>query len=157
MLMSEFSQSLAVALTPITLISSVGIIMICMTARYNHATNRIRQLITERDTAEGRSLDDVDKEIDLILHRASLLRKGSLYLAVSAVCTALQIAITVFQTFIQDGFQFINAALLMTSVLCIITACLLFAREIRISLHALGLIVQHLPAIGCPSNSPSKH
>lgn len=147
MLMSTFSQVLSTALTPITLISGVGIMMMSMTARYNHATNRIRQLMRERDQAQGRTLKDVDAEIDLIFHRASLLRKGSLCLAVSAVCTAIQVAITVFQSFIIDGLEIINGGLLMMSVGCIIAASLLFAMEIRISLHALGLIIEHLPPI----------
>ena len=137
MLMSTFSQVLSTALTPITLISGVGIMMMSMTARYNHATNRIRQLMRERDLVKGRSREDVDQEIDLIFHRAALLRQGSLCLAVSAVCTAIQVAITVFQSFIIDGFEMINGGLLMMSIGCIIAASLLFAMEIRISLHAL--------------------
>lgn len=147
MLMSTFSQVLSTALTPITLISGVGIMMMSMTARYNHATNRIRQLMRERDLVKGRSREDVDQEIDLIFHRAALLRQGSLCLAVSAVCTAIQVAITVFQSFIIDGFEMINGGLLMMSIGCIIAASLLFAMEIRISLHALGLIIDHLPAL----------
>ena len=81
MLMSTFSQVLSTALTPITLISGVGIMMMSMTARYNHATNRIRQLMRERDLVKGRSREDVDQEIDLIFHRAALLRQGSLCLS----------------------------------------------------------------------------
>ena len=42
---TEFNDSLSLALAPITLISGVGLLMICMTNRYNHATNRIRQLM----------------------------------------------------------------------------------------------------------------
>ena len=120
MLMSTFSQVLSTALTPITLISGVGIMMMSMTARYNHATSRIRELMREYEQTQGPT-------------------------AVSAVCTAIQVAITVFQSFIVDGFEVINCGLLMVSVGCIIAASLLFAMEIRISLHALRLIIEHLP------------
>ena len=46
---TEFNDSLSLALAPITLISGVGLLMICMTNRYNHATNRIRQLMAKRE------------------------------------------------------------------------------------------------------------
>ena len=49
MIFSEFNSIVAQALTPITLISGVGILMLCMTARYNHATERIRQLMEKRE------------------------------------------------------------------------------------------------------------
>lgn len=145
MLMSTFSQVLSSALTPITLISGVGIMMMSMTARYNHATSRIRELMREYEQTQGPTRHYIEKEIEFIFHRAAYLRKGSLCLAVSAVCTAIQVAITVFQSFIVDGFEVINCGLLMVSVGCIIAASLLFAMEIRISLHALRLIIEHLP------------
>lgn len=50
MIAPEFNRLLLEALAPITLISSVGLLMLCMTARYNHATNRIRQLMNKRRT-----------------------------------------------------------------------------------------------------------
>ena len=54
---TEFNDSLSLALAPITLISGVGLLMICMTNRYNHATNRIRQLMrSEEHTSELQSL-----------------------------------------------------------------------------------------------------
>lgn len=152
MLMSTFSQVLSTALTPITLISGVGIMMMSMTARYNHATNRIRQLMRERDFVNGRSREDVDQEIDLIFHRATLLRKGSLCLAISAVCTSIQVAITVFQSFIIDGLEVINGGLLMVSIGCIIAASLLFAMEIHVSLHAISLILNHLSPLPNPKH-----
>ena len=42
MVTPEFNRLLLEALTPITLISSVGLLMLCMTARYNHTTNSLR-------------------------------------------------------------------------------------------------------------------
>lgn len=51
--MEIFQDMLVNALTPITLISGVGLLMLCMTTRYNHATDRIRQLIKNVRTAAG--------------------------------------------------------------------------------------------------------
>lgn len=45
---TPFNELLASALAPITLISGVGLLMLSMSARYNHATTRIRLLMNER-------------------------------------------------------------------------------------------------------------
>lgn len=43
--MVEFSATLSDALAPVTLISGVGLLLVSMSARYCHATSRIRQLL----------------------------------------------------------------------------------------------------------------
>ena len=58
---TEFNEALAASLTPITLISGVGLLMICMTNRYNHATNRIRLLMAKRDTSPQRLVPVIDE------------------------------------------------------------------------------------------------
>ncbi len=44
----KFVSVLSSALTPETLISGVGLLMLTMSARYAHATNRIRELLKSR-------------------------------------------------------------------------------------------------------------
>ena len=46
--MVEFSATLSDALAPVTLISGVGLLLVSMSARYCHATSRIRQLLNEK-------------------------------------------------------------------------------------------------------------
>ena len=47
--MVEFSATLSDALAPVTLISGVGLLLVSMSARYCHATSRIRQLLEQRE------------------------------------------------------------------------------------------------------------
>lgn len=42
--MDSFAALLIQSITPVTLISGVGLMLLCMTARYNHTTDRVRQL-----------------------------------------------------------------------------------------------------------------
>ena len=46
--MLSYSVTLSDALTPITLISGVGLLLLAMTARYNYTTDRVRALLKER-------------------------------------------------------------------------------------------------------------
>ncbi len=40
--MVTYAATLSNALTPITLISGVGLLLLAMSARYNHTTDRVR-------------------------------------------------------------------------------------------------------------------
>ena len=143
----EFNHALAGALTPITLISGVGLLMICMTNRYNHATNRIRQLMAKRDTAEASLEPDIDAEIEISYLRASLLRKGVLSVAVSAVFSALLVTISVSSRFLNVDMSTLEGITLVAAITLIVISSLLFSAEISLSLKALGLAIEHLPKV----------
>ena len=100
----EFFRNLLVnALTPITLISGVGLLMLCMVIRYNHSTDRIRQLIKKREDGGWRDEPDIDHEIRLIYRRARYLRLAMLSLTLSDVFSGLLVATNVFASF--SGFN----------------------------------------------------
>ncbi|MBS5216817.1 MAG: DUF2721 domain-containing protein [Sutterella wadsworthensis] len=143
---TEFNQSLALALGPITLISGVGLLMICMTNRYNHATNRIRQLMKKRhEDASQALLPIIDEEIDLLYMRASLLRRGMLSVALSALLSALLVAVSVGSRFLGINLMVLESVILVAATLLIVLSALLFSSEISISLKALNLAVKNIP------------
>lgn len=146
---TEFNQSLALALGPITLISGVGLLMICMTNRYNHATNRIRQLMAKRHTFEaGVSpfIPVIDEEIDLLYMRASLLRRGMLSVALSALLSALLVAVSVGSRFFDVDLAGLESVILVAATLLIVLSALFFSSEISVSLKALALAVANVPS-----------
>ena len=151
---TEFNQSLALALVPITLISGVGLLMICMTNRYNHATNRIRQLMKKRreDTSQA-LLPIIDEEIDLLYMRASLLRRGMLSVALSALLSALLVAVSVGSRFLGINLMVLESVILVAATLLIVLSALLFSSEISISLKALNLAVKNIPPGGGKSEA----
>ena len=81
----DFSYVLSSTLTPITLISGVGLLLMTMSARYAHTTDRLRQLLkTLEMTADpGKQLS---ASIRLLFQRATLLRKAILLVVLSPVC-----------------------------------------------------------------------
>ena len=89
--MVEYHQMLTTSLPPVTLISGVGLLLLAMTARYNHSTNRVRQLLRERNSIAPRENQDLNHEIDLIFERASLLRMSILTVVLSATFSGLQV------------------------------------------------------------------
>lgn len=148
---TEFNDSLSLALAPITLISGVGLLMICMTNRYNHATNRIRQLMAKREGNIDNSIIRsvvIDTEIDLLYMRASLLRRGMLSVALSAFFSAILVAVSVSARFLDLDIHILESCILVAAVLLIVLSALLFAGEINVSLKALKLAVDKVPRHG---------
>lgn len=70
----DFAQVLSAALTPITLISGVGLLLLTMSARYAHTTGRVRQLLRTRNLI-GNNDPKLNHAIELIFMRAALLKK----------------------------------------------------------------------------------
>lgn len=146
--MDFFQNLLVTALTPITLISGVGLMLLCMTNRYNHTTDRIRQLIKLREDGGLRNEPDLDREIRLIFRRASNLRRAMLCLTLSAVCAGLIVATNVCAEFSGQSFVTLSAFWLICSLVLIVSSTAFFCMEVSLSLHALGLAVEHLPHRG---------
>lgn len=149
-MLTSFQSMLANALTPITLISGVGLMMLCMTNRYNHATDRIRQLIKRREDSGLANEPDLDREIRLIFRRASYLRRSMLCLSLSAVCSGLLVATNVVSSLSGANLVTLAAVWLILALALIVGSTAFFCMEIGTSLHALGMAVEHLPGRKTP-------
>ena len=132
--MTSFNELLASALAPITLISGVGLLMLSMSARYNHATSRIRLLMNERLEPK-------------LFHRAGLLRRGEFCVVLSAVVSGLLVALCVLEEATGFSADILNSALLLASVALIVLSTVFLSLEIRLSLRAIKLVVSKLPPV----------
>ncbi len=139
----EFVSVLSSALTPVTLISGVGLLMLTMSARYALATNRIRELLKSRlqlvdQLAKSDEVKLTGEEILLIFHRARLLKRSILFVVISAAFSGLLVLTSVLATMFSLNLRSIEDLLLFLAVGSIV----LFSREVSISLRALGMTVR---------------
>lgn len=142
----EFVSVLSSALTPVTLISGVGLLMLTMSARYAHTTNRIRELLKSRLQIVDLSdkSDDVkliDEEILLIFHRSKLLKRSILFVVMSAAFSGLLVLTSVLATMFSLNLRIMEDLLLFLAVGFIVISTVLFSREVSISLRAFGMTV----------------
>ena len=144
LIMTLFHEVLVNALTPIALISGVGMVMLCMVNRYNHCTDRIRQLIKDRSTEGLIEEPTIDREIHLVFRRASLLRRALLSMALSAASAGCLVATGAIGSFFNIDLLVPAALSLIASVGLIVLATLFYALEVRLSLHALSLAITDL-------------
>lgn len=144
---TTFTRMLHGSLAPITLVSGIGLLMLCMTARFVHCTNRIRQLVKKRSSARAEFEPYIDSEIRLIYRRANMLRVGTFLLSLSALFSALIVVASIVQTFWGFDLNNLCGVLLFIDVALIIGSSLLFSLEIKLSLRALSLQVLYLKDI----------
>ncbi len=143
----EFVSVLSSALTPVTLISGVGLLMLTMSARYAHTTNRIRELLRNRLQLvglpdKGDEVELVDEEILLIFHRSKLLKRSILFVVMSAAFSGLLVLTSVLSTMFSLNLRSVEDLLLFLAVGFIVISTVLFSREVSISLRALGMTVR---------------
>lgn len=144
----DFVSVLSSALTPVTLISGVGLLMLTMSARYAHTTNRIRELLKTRLqllTAGQLTKDDlklIDEEILLIFHRSKLLKRAILFVVMSAAFSGLLVLTSVIATVFGLNLRLWEDLFLFTAVGFIVISTVLFSMEVSISLRALGMTVR---------------
>lgn len=143
--MDNFAELLSNSLTPVTLMSGVGLMLLCMTARYNHTTDRIRQLLKRREDGAYEVEPDIDREIHLIFRRARYLRRALLSLVLSDVCSGLIVATNVFSHIAGFNFVTLSSLWLWFALGLIVVSAVYFSLEVRLSLYALNMVIKHLP------------
>lgn len=141
--MVEFSATLSDALAPVTLISGVGLLLVSMSARYCHATSRIRQLLAERKEESEDFHEEIDQSIDLIYKRASLLKTGILTLMISVAFSSLQVLVIVIERLFSLDLSLMKSTMLLASVIFIVISSCIYFSEVQVSVKALGLTVHH--------------
>lgn len=138
----EFHSTLAAALTPITLISGVGLLLLSMTNRYSHATDRVRQLLRERASCAPEEREFHEEAIALIFRRAELLKNAILCVALSAAVSGGLVLVTVIEGLTGARLGEFKAGLLVSAVGLIVVSTVYFVIEVSSSLKALGMSLQ---------------
>jgi uncharacterized oligopeptide transporter (OPT) family protein len=130
------------SVTPVILISGLGLLLLTMTNRMGRIIDRTRvyaSMLREAETAERRQLEI---QLELTWRRAKIVRL-SLTFAISSMLasSALVIAIFLGATLRVDlsGFMLV---LFMTAIVLLVAALSAFLRDIFLSLAALHLEVQ---------------
>ncbi len=134
----DFATILSSALTPITLISGVGLLLMAMSARYAQACDLVRANLRQQSL-----LPDFDASIEerLILnyHRAELLRKAILFVVLSAASSGLLVLSITLEGMFGFDLLILKHVLLLCCVGLIVVSTVYFALEVTTSLRALKL------------------
>jgi hypothetical protein len=133
-----FEQVLSAAVTPLVLISGVGLILLSLVNRYNHAIDRTRQL--HNTTTENTELYiRRQKQVSQMYRRCIILKRSIGFLVSSVACSGIIILMSVVQLMTKLSFDYLKTALLFIGITALVWSILLFFIDIRLSMKALDI------------------
>lgn len=132
--MDEFIRTLQLAITPVTLISGVGLLVLSMTNRFAHMADRARSLAQQaRQTPEAGLAQQMR-----ILYRRSQILLVAISLALASVFFVGLLIIGLFASPIMGlDIHIAGGILFALSLGSLILALALFILDMTLSLHAL--------------------
>jgi hypothetical protein len=135
----HFIQFLQACITPVALISGVGLLLLTITNRLGRTIDRTRRLVDELTGNQGNKREEKENEIRILYRRSRLLRISIGAMVVSVISSSLIIPLLFFMTLWGHDLRILGYVLFILSILSILVSCLYFFRDVVLSLHALKL------------------
>ncbi len=134
----HFNQILNAAITPLVLISSVGLLLLSLVNRYHHITDRIRQLLgsacSDEKIAEKR-----EQQVQEMYRRCRILKKSMELIVISISCSAFIILLSIMQLVLKVNLEVMRTVLLVSGMLALVVSIILFLTDIRLSMRSLEI------------------
>ena len=136
---SELIPTLQISISPVILISGIGLLLLSMTNRLGRVIDRARQIAVARRQAESDSEKRIEEQFQMLIRRATLLRR-SIILAVVSVLVAALLIITLFVTALSRSDIGWPVVVLFTfAMITLIASLVIFIQDLNLSLEALKL------------------
>lgn len=134
---AQLISALQAVISPVVLISGVGMLVLSMTNRFSHTADRARLLSKERHKVQGVAREHVESQIR-ILHRRLRLLLLSIVLALGSVLLAALLIVTLFANYLfGTTFRGLIVVSFALSLLSLVSSLILFIRDMSLSLTAL--------------------
>jgi len=140
--MSDFDRILQATLTPVALISGVGLLLLSMVNRYNHALDRTRQLLKDRQRDPEGKRTTIEQSIQIIYTRCKVMKNAILCMTSSIFFSGSIIFTTTLEGLFGVVLGTVKGVFLLLSVGLVVAATMLFVVEVIYSLHAIRIDIE---------------
>jgi len=130
---------LQTAISPVILISGIGLLLLTMTNRYGRVIDRSRMLVDSLPKASVEDLEKIKAQVLIFWRRARLIRSVIALASISALTAALLIIFLFITAFWGVDTVWIIVSLFLICLISLIAALVLFIYDINQSLAALKL------------------
>ncbi len=144
MQLQELVSILQMAVSPVILISGVGLVLLSMTNRFGRVIDRARLLSDALRNASSERHQRLDSQLRILSRRASLMRLAVALCSLSLLLAALMIISLFVSAFFKLGLMLLIAMLFIGCLASLIGSLLAFIVDINLSLNALNLHVETL-------------
>lgn len=134
--LTQLLPVLQVAIGPVILISGIGLLLLSMHNRYGRTIDRSRELVrSEGDRAR------LDRQIAILLRRATILRRAIFLATLSALFAALLIIAIFLAALLRFDAGWLIALIFIACLVCLIGSLIDSIRDVNQSLIAVRLEV----------------
>jgi hypothetical protein len=135
-LLDNLTAVLQTSISPVALISGVGLLVLSLTNRLGRVMDRLRDLLDQR--REASTPDERPDAQITVLHRRAALLRGSVTAAVTCILLASTLVLVLFSMAIFGGrLELLVIALFAFSILALIVSLVLFIFDLNQSLRAV--------------------
>ncbi len=139
----DIAHLIQVALTPIFLISAIGVTLNVLTSRLARIVDRARsmedQLLTGSYAGDSH---DLDVKLHVLARRSRWINAAITLIILSALCIALVVVLLFVNAFLRWELGGIIACMFILSMLTLAAALLAFLIEVRIATRTLSIGLQ---------------
>ena len=134
--LENLRQNLQASISPIALVSGVGLLILSQTNRLGRVMDRLRGLIDQRRAIKTPDAH-LNQEIAVLQHRARILRTTIAFAVLSALLASV-LALLLFSTaMLGAALEWLGAAVFAGSILSLIVSLVLFMVDMNRALHAV--------------------
>jgi hypothetical protein len=124
-------------ISPIVLISGVGLILLSLTNRLARTIDRSRSIVAELEKGETKRKELKIEELKILVKRSRILRGSIASISFSILCSSLIIPVLVINALFQVEFTLVGIFLFLLSVMGIILSAVLLCIDVTLTLKAL--------------------
>jgi len=137
--LAQLVPVLQTAISPVILISGIGLILLTMTNRLGRIVDRSRSMTKQLSSTQGTHQERLKNELVILWKRARLMRLAIGGVTVSALSAAMLVIVLFISAWfkLQSGWLVGSLFILSMGSLCV--SLVVFIREIHFSLGAISL------------------
>jgi hypothetical protein len=138
------AQTIQLALAPVFVLVAIGNIMNILSSRLARVVNRSRHLQELHGKTEGVEHDRLVREIRLVDGRIHMIGRAILFLVLSGLSIGVTVALLFIEEILQVDIQLVAAGFFFLAIALLMSALVLFLREIRLATSALRIPENYL-------------
>jgi hypothetical protein len=136
---NELVSILQAAVSPVFLISGVGLLILSMTNRLGRVVDRSRQLRDALRSSPQQERERLESQLVVLFRRARLLRSAISFAVLSVLTAAILVIVLFLTAFLRVEVVLLSAIIFISCLVSLIASLLAFLKDINLSLAALKL------------------
>jgi len=135
----DIAHAIQLAVTPVFLLSGIGVLLGVLTNRLARVVDRARRVEDSLRTADGADATEAQEQLRVAARRARLINVAITLSTAAALLVAMVVALLFASTFVPINLAGWVAVLFVLAMATLVGALLSFLLEVRVAIDALRI------------------